>query len=451
MALTTSERTTELVRPAGAQTGGGAVDGTRGRAKSEAHASFEDVLARVEGPFVALDGHVDVAAVIAAGRPVDQQRAAIDQKTQTVEGSRRKSSREGGEGTHNSVADRADAGGVARTRSADATSAAEQASGRVGHDVSLWSEPAMGRRGEGPGPTPPSSAAQRGAEAAAASQSAEAEGQGVGRAVTANGEAAALNVLGVRPGSLRGEGAGGDGGTRAIEAVPLSRGGGDTGAAGGGTAGEGGRDAMARLVGLGVRQRGSLAGGNPPSPFKLEQESALSAQVSRGLAQVLKGGGGEITLRLRPEQLGEVRAQVRMENGVVSVRIEAASDEARALLERESSSLRSALEARGLTVEHVRVEGPARSAERLDQASSEMTREREDRAPGNQGEDRPADGDRRNHDEAAQGRAGGPLASEMMRGAPGAPDVCCAYGVRGWDAGASWVGVDGVIRLDATA
>jgi flagellar hook-length control protein FliK len=208
---------------------------------------------------------------------------------------------------------------------------------------------------------------------------------------------------------------------------------------------------MTRLVGLGVRQRGSHAGGNAPSPFKLEQESALSAQVSRGLAQVLKGGGGEITLRLRPEQLGEVRAQVRMEHGVVSVRIEAASEEARSLLERDSSSLRSALEARGLTVEHVRVEGPARSAERLDQASSEMTREREDRTSENRGEDRPAEGDRRNHDQAAQGRAPGSLASEMMRGASVAPDVRCAYGAAGWSAGASWVGADGVIRLDATA
>lgn len=196
-----------------------------------------------------------------------------------------------------------------------------------------------------------------------------------------------------------------------------------------------------------------MAGGDPRSPFKLEQESALAAQVTRGLAQVLKGGGGEITLRLRPEHLGEVRAQVRIENGVVGVRIEAASEEARSLLERDTVTLRRALEARGLEVEHVRVEGPARSAERTGEASSETAREREDRAPENSGEDRPADRDRQSHEDGAQGRAHMRMAGGVVREAPIVPDARCASGVeeRIVGSGVSWTGSDGVLRLDATA
>lgn len=456
MALTASERTTEIVRPAGIETGGGAVDGTRGRARDGAKVSFEDVLARVDGPLLAIDRRVDVAAVIAAGRPIDQQREAIDQKQKMVERSRRKADPEHGVSalSHHGAEALSTQSEAASGKPRAAPSSAHDASGPLGHDRSGEHESGRTEGASVRGSLSfPSLASTKDAHAGAtASAGGQADEHGGGRSSTVSSEAAGAVAVGVRTTPSRVDASTADAGVRGVEAVAGTSGGGQSGAAGGGLSDGSGRDAMSRLMGVGQRQGGAMAGGDARSPFKLEQESALAAQVSRGLAQVLKGGGGEITLRLRPEHLGEVRAQVRIENGVVAVRIEAASEQARSLLERDTATLRSALEARGLEVEHVRVEGPARSAERTGEASSETARDREDRDLGDSGEDRQADGDRQSHEDGAQGRAQRDVVGDVMHEASIAQDAGCAYGVEGRIAsGVSWTGTDGVWRLDATA
>ncbi len=86
------------------------------------------------------------------------------------------------------------------------------------------------------------------------------------------------------------------------------------------------------------------------------QRDALIEQIQRGLAQALKKRDGELTLRLRPEHLGLVRVRVRVEESSVSALLEATSEQARGLLKSHLTTLREALEARGLSIERIDVE-----------------------------------------------------------------------------------------------
>lgn len=85
------------------------------------------------------------------------------------------------------------------------------------------------------------------------------------------------------------------------------------------------------------------------------------ATVQRGLASVLKAGGGTVTLKLTPEALGEVKVELNLKNGVANAKFEASTESARRLLTENMSTLREALEAKGVRVERTSVE--MRSAE----------------------------------------------------------------------------------------
>lgn len=73
------------------------------------------------------------------------------------------------------------------------------------------------------------------------------------------------------------------------------------------------------------------------------------------MAGLLSRGGGHVTMRLKPESLGMVHVRIEMRDGVVRARIEASSDSARQLLTEGVGSLKSALEARGLSVDRLEV------------------------------------------------------------------------------------------------
>lgn len=86
--------------------------------------------------------------------------------------------------------------------------------------------------------------------------------------------------------------------------------------------------------------------------------AAFQAQVARGLAAALQRGNGEVTLRLRPHALGELRVQVSVHGASVEARLRATSGEAHRLLEQNVESLRAALETRGLHVGRIEIEPP---------------------------------------------------------------------------------------------
>jgi len=105
------------------------------------------------------------------------------------------------------------------------------------------------------------------------------------------------------------------------------------------------------------------AAASPAKPTETDQ-ARFAAQVSRGLAAALvQNGDGprNVTLRMHPESLGQVRVELGLEGQSVTARFEAATPEARDLLEQSLGALRTALESRGLHVErlHVNLATPA--------------------------------------------------------------------------------------------
>lgn len=88
---------------------------------------------------------------------------------------------------------------------------------------------------------------------------------------------------------------------------------------------------------------------------------AFRAQVARGLAAALRRGDGQVVLRLHPESLGLVRVSMGVRDGTVTARLEPTTSSARELLENGLSSLRAALEARGLHVDRLVVHSAAQS------------------------------------------------------------------------------------------
>lgn len=104
---------------------------------------------------------------------------------------------------------------------------------------------------------------------------------------------------------------------------------------------------------------GGLQTANAQFSTQVEAEmdgAELAQQAMRGIRGVVNQRGGAIKLQLTPPELGELRIQVKMENGVVRATFLASNETARRLLEQQSGTLRTALEAHGLRVENIQVQ-----------------------------------------------------------------------------------------------
>jgi flagellar hook-length control protein FliK len=80
-------------------------------------------------------------------------------------------------------------------------------------------------------------------------------------------------------------------------------------------------------------------------------------QVVRGLALALRQGGGTVSMKMHPENLGTVTVRLRVDGGEVRARLETSEESARRLLLDSTDELRAALEARGLRVERIEIGG----------------------------------------------------------------------------------------------
>ncbi|MFA6043452.1 MAG: flagellar hook-length control protein FliK [Phycisphaerales bacterium] len=89
--------------------------------------------------------------------------------------------------------------------------------------------------------------------------------------------------------------------------------------------------------------------------FVVEDHEPLT-QVSRGLSLALRQGGNA-TLRLAPDSLGELTIHLNIKDDQVSARLQPTTESARHLLEAKSHELWAALEARGLSVERIEIDG----------------------------------------------------------------------------------------------
>jgi flagellar hook-length control protein FliK len=98
----------------------------------------------------------------------------------------------------------------------------------------------------------------------------------------------------------------------------------------------------------------------PEAAVMTDSGAELPARLVAGLRMLTRAGGGEATIRLRPEHLGEVRIEVRVERGQVAAVIHAERADVRAQIEQHSAALRTAISEQGLRLEQLSVREDAR-------------------------------------------------------------------------------------------
>ncbi|MFG0298173.1 MAG: flagellar hook-length control protein FliK [Phycisphaerales bacterium JB047] len=87
-----------------------------------------------------------------------------------------------------------------------------------------------------------------------------------------------------------------------------------------------------------------------------DQRASILSQVQRGLAQMMRSGKGDMTIKLTPGHLGELRVQMKQDGDRVSLRLTASNDQARELLTNGSKELVHTLQSKGITVERVQID-----------------------------------------------------------------------------------------------
>jgi flagellar hook-length control protein FliK len=86
---------------------------------------------------------------------------------------------------------------------------------------------------------------------------------------------------------------------------------------------------------------------------RVDADGQTSQAVVRGLNAVLRQGGGSLTMKLSPASLGEVRIEMSMQAGRVSVQFDVGNIAAYEAIKGHITELRQSLEQRGMTVERV--------------------------------------------------------------------------------------------------
>lgn len=99
------------------------------------------------------------------------------------------------------------------------------------------------------------------------------------------------------------------------------------------------------------------------------QELIKQAQI------VLKRGGGEMKLEMKPEGLGQVHLRVAVENGQVNVQMLTENDAAKKLIEKGLHELKASLSAQQLQVDNLKVDIGSEIQKQMDQHNQEQARE----------------------------------------------------------------------------
>lgn len=275
--------------------------------------------------------------------------------------------------------------GSAKPDAARARSAAIQGEtkGQTSDSSQGEAKSAGGERGATTTPAPSATASASTAAPAAASAAASAAGSTAGTTTTA------------APSSTSTASAGAGVGAAAVAGASTPTG--PTGSSGTTTPAAA---ALERLTSLGNAR--TPATESAPKTTPSARHPAL-AQVQRGLAQVLKEGGGTVNLRLNPRSLGEVKVELTLKEGVATARFEASSESARRLLNDNLTTLRQALEAKGVRVESLSVE--VREGERPTESANGQ-RTGTDAGPGHKGDGTPDGLDARSETGAEGGSRG---------------------------------------------
>lgn len=138
---------------------------------------------------------------------------------------------------------------------------------------------------------------------------------------------------------------------------------------------------------------GASAGAAPEAPEDGPRRTMPG--VGRGLDTLSRQRGGTLTMRLDPPSLGQLKLEMRMDGGRVTVLLTSANESARSLLRDNLGSLRQALEDRGLAVDRLAVESAGRTSEGSSSQRSENRGDGQDARGGQDAADRQDAGDGR--------------------------------------------------------
>lgn len=140
--------------------------------------------------------------------------------------------------------------------------------------------------------------------------------------------------------------------------------------------------------------------GSPSLTNRLEgpEGSRMMSRVMRSLTTMMNQRGGVMNIRLDPPELGELRIQMVLGRGSVSATFEATNEQTQAMLNKNLSALRTALESQGLTVErlHVQVNQGSGAQTQAEDATDDQSRHGGSGQGENQQSDR-QDGDSGDH------------------------------------------------------
>lgn len=162
-----------------------------------------------------------------------------------------------------------------------------------------------------------------------------------------------------------------------------------------------------RLPGSTAQTLPDASAGAAPNPAE-EGTGRTMPGVGRGLDTLSRQRGGTLTMRLDPPSLGQLKLEMKMEGGRVTVLLTAANESARSLLRDNLGSLRQSLEDRGLAVDRLTVESAGKTSEGSSNQRSENRGDGQDARGGQEAADRQDAGDGRSRgrrDEASDRKA----------------------------------------------
>jgi flagellar hook-length control protein FliK len=144
-----------------------------------------------------------------------------------------------------------------------------------------------------------------------------------------------------------------------------------------------GNSATAGAAGAQAPAAGSTAAALTPAammstgPQPTEQEEAENVKEIMKQAQIImKKGGGEMTVQMKPEGMGHVNLKVSVENGQVQVQMITQNDKVKNMLENGLHELKSSLAAHKLSLESMKIGVQDTSAEKkMDQHQQDAQRE----------------------------------------------------------------------------
>lgn len=109
-----------------------------------------------------------------------------------------------------------------------------------------------------------------------------------------------------------------------------------------------------------------------PTP---QEEAENIRELIKQAQVVMKRGGGEMKLEMKPEGMGQVRLNVNVENGQVNIQMLTDNEAAKRLLENGLSELRTSLAAHHLKVEMMRVDLSGEMQRHMEQGHQDAARE----------------------------------------------------------------------------